>query len=106
MAIYQGPVTSYDLSIQSPNVGTNYKSVIHLRGTFGLGFLCFVPEGGSLGQNRKRPGQNAFDVYYWMSSWMHFVDALRNEKPLTFFYDDSNNTAVLQTGDEPVGEAE
>jgi hypothetical protein len=106
MSIYQGSVTTYDLTIQSPNVFTNYKSVIHVRGDFGLGFLYFVPEGGQLGTNRKRTGQNVFDVYYWMGSWTHFVDALRNEKPIFFYYDDSTNTAVLRTTDEPVGEEE
>lgn len=31
---------------------------------------------------------------------------LRNENPVYFFCDDSNDTAVVKTSDEPVGEAE
>lgn len=106
MAVYQGTVTTYDMSIESPNVSTNYKSVIYLKGAFGVAFLCFVPEGGQLGTNQKRPGQNAFDIYYWMSSWAHFVDMLRYEKPVLFYYDDSTNTAVVRANNEPVGEKE
>jgi hypothetical protein len=106
MALYQGPVTTYDLVIQTPNQPTNYKNVIHLKGSFGLGFLYFVPEGGQLGTNKKRSGQNVFDIYFWMSTWMQFADLLRNEKPVQFFYDDSSNTASVQTGDEPIGEQE
>ncbi len=65
-----------------------------------------MPEGGQLGKNQKRPGANIFDVYYWMYSWPHFVDMLRNEKPIVFYYDDNYNTCQISTRDEPVGEAE
>jgi hypothetical protein len=106
MAIYSSVVNTYDLSIQTPNVPTNYKNVIHLKGTFGLAFLYFVPDGVALGTNKKRAGQNVFDVYYSMTTWSQYVDLLRHEKPVYFYYDDSNNTAVIKTSDEPVGEGE
>ncbi len=106
MTRYHSSVDTYTLKINSPNVHTNYKNVIYLRGAFGLAFLYFVPDGGALGTNRKRSGRNLFDVYYWMSSWSQCVDMLRNEKPVYFSYNDSNNTAVITTSDEPVGEEE
>jgi hypothetical protein len=96
-------VQSYDLSIQSPNVPTNYKSVIHLSGTFGLAFLAFVPDGGQLGTNGKRPSENAFDVFLPGSSWPNVVDALRHAKQVTFFFDDSGNTMEIQFGQQMVG---
>lgn len=95
-----------DFVIKSPNVHTNYKNVIHLKGDCGLAFLYFVPEGKVLGTNRIRMNQNICDVYYPMSSWAQCVDLLRNEKPVYFFYDDSNKTAVIKTSDEPIGEEE
>ena len=95
-----------EFAIDSPNVHTDYKKVIHLKGDFGVAFLYFVPEGETLGTNRKRAGQNVFDVYYSMSTWSQCVDLLRNEKPVYFYYDDSNNTAVIKTSDEPIGEEE
>lgn len=106
MAIYRSVVTAYVLKIESPNVHTNYKNVIYLKGAFGLAFLYFVPDGVALGVNRKRPGQDIFDVYYSMPAWSQCVDLLRNEKPAYFSFDDSNNTAVITTTDEPVGEGE
>lgn len=106
MAIYSSTVDTYVLSIKTPNVHTNYKNIMYLKGDFGLAFLCFVPEGGTMGTNRKRSGRNVFDIYYPMSTWAQSVDLLRNEKPVYFFYDDSSNTAVIKTSDEPIGEEE
>ncbi len=106
MAIYRSAVDTYVLNIVSPNVFTNYKNVIYLKGAFGLAFLCFVPEGTALGANRKRANVNVFDVYYSMSTWSQCVDLVRNEMPIYFQYDDSDNTAVISTTNEPIGEAE
>ena len=106
MAIYQGQITDYTLVVNSPNISVNYKSYITMRGAFGTVIVYFVPEGGQLGNNAKRAGQNLFDVYFWMSSWAHIVDMLRNESPVTLFYNDSYNTLQLTTGSEPIGEGE
>jgi hypothetical protein len=45
-------------------------------------------------------------VHDWMSSWHQFIDLLRNEKPVFFFYDDDSKTAELRTNKEPVGDSE
>ena len=42
--------------------------------------------------------------FYWDSAFT--VDLLRNEKPVFFQYNDTNNGAILGTGSEPVGEVE
>ena len=97
MTEYQGNVHSYVLDIQSPNNPYNHKSVITLHGTFGLAILYFVPQDGQLGENQKRAGQEIFDIYYWIDSWPHFTDLLRNEKPVHFLYDNSNNTAQIRS---------
>ncbi len=104
MAIFQCTVNAYDLSIQSPTGSTQYEGVIHLRGAFGLAFLHFVPDGVALPSNRKRPGQHAFDVYYRMSLWTFVVDMLRNEKQVTLFFDEADNSAIFSAGREAVGE--
>ena len=95
MTQYQGNVQKYVLDIQSPNSSYNHKSAISLHGAFGLAILYFVPQDGQLGQNQKRAGQDIFDIYYWMDSWPHFTDLLRNEKPVHFQYDNSINTAQI-----------
>lgn len=106
MATYSSAVDTYVLKINTPNVHTSYKNVIYLKGDFGLAFLYFVPESETLGTNRKRSGRNVFDVFYRMSTWSQYVDLLRNEKPVYFYYYDSNNTAVIKTSEEPIGEEE
>jgi hypothetical protein len=97
MTQYQGDVQSYALEIQSPNNPYTYKSAISLHGPFGLAILYFVPQDGQLGKNQKRAGHDIFDIHYWMDSWPHFTDLLRNEKPVHFQYDDSNNTAQISS---------
>jgi hypothetical protein len=97
MTQYQGNVQSYVLEIQSPNSPYNQKRVISLHGAFGLAILYFVPQDGQLGKNEKRAGQDIFDIYYWMDSWPHCTDLLRNEKPVQFQYDDSNDTAQIRS---------
>ena len=97
MTQYQGNVQSYVLEIQSPNNPYTYKSAISLHGAFGLAILYFVPQDGQLEKNQKRAGQDIFDIYYWMDSWPHFTDLLRNEKPVQFQYDDSNDTAQIRS---------
>lgn len=106
MAGFKGQINKYGLSVQTPNVFTNYKRVIDVNGKFGLGFLYFVPAGGKLGQNKKRDGKDVFDVYFWMEDYAALTDMLRNEKPVYFFYNTDNNTCVIKTGDEKVGEME
>ena len=106
MTQYQGNVQSYALEIQSPNSPYDQKGVISLHGAFGLAILYFVPQDGQLGKNQKRAEHDIFDIYYWMDSWPHFTDLLRNEKPVVFLYDDSDNTALIRSMMEPVGEAE
>ena len=107
MADYSGAIDTYALNIQSPTVGTNYKRVMYLKGSFGLAFVYFVPSGGRLGTNKKRDSTNdVFDVYFWMDDWDAIVDVLRNEDSTGFYYWGSNNTAQIYTGDEPVGEEE
>lgn len=106
MANYYGKIDTYTLKIETPNVHTNYKRVLYLKGSFGLAFVYFVQEGGQLGTNRKRPDRNVFDVYLWESAWNAVVDIVRNEKPVSFYYNSDSNTAYLYTGDEPIGEEE
>ena len=97
MTQYQGNVQSYVLEIQSPNSPYDQKGVISLHGAFGLAILYFVPQDGQLGKNQKRVEHDIFDIYYWMDSWPHFTDLLRNEKPVQFQYDNSNDTAQIRS---------
>jgi hypothetical protein len=109
MTVYQGEVKRYGLLISTPHSQGPTKSFISLdMEAVGTASLNFVPQGGTLGTNQKRPGTTTplFDIWYWMDSWPHFVDMLRNEKPVFFVFNDSLQAASLKTGWEPTGEAE
>jgi hypothetical protein len=106
MARYSGGIDTYNLDLNTPNRPVNYRRVMHLKGSFGLAHLYFVPEEGQLGTNKKRPGKDTFDVYFWESAWDPIVDMLRNEKPITFWYHSDGDVAGIGTGNEPVGEEE
>jgi hypothetical protein len=51
---------------------------------------------------------NYFAFYYHHNQLDHLIDMLRNEKPITVFFNDDNGFANsrISTSDEPVGEGE
>ena len=51
---------------------------------------------------------NYYAFYYHHSQLDHLVDMLRNEKPISVFFNDDNgfNNSRISTSDEPVGEGE
>ena len=105
MAVFSGEIETYTVNVLSPK-HYNGRRLMNLRGSFGAAILWFYPEDAALPDNRKRSGQNTFDVYYPMSSWSALLDVLRNESPVYFSYSDSSNAAQIYTGREPVGEEE
>jgi hypothetical protein len=50
----------------------------------------------------------SFEFYYHHSQLDHLIDMLRNEKPVTVFFNNDNGFANsrISTTDEPVGEGE
>lgn len=54
----------------------------------------------------EKVGKKHFFVYLRAEKYPAFIDIMRNEKPLFFFYDFDNNQAYITTSDEPVGEGE
>lgn len=51
---------------------------------------------------------NYYSFYYHHSQLPHLIDMLRNEKPVTVFFNNDNgfNNSRISTSDEPVGEGE
>jgi hypothetical protein len=105
MAFYFGMIDTYFINLSSPKPYGS-RRLMNLNGAFGKAILRFLPEGDPLPDNKKRPGQDVFDVFYHMDSWAAILDVLRNEKPVYFHYNDTNNFAQIYTGREPVGEEE
>ena len=51
---------------------------------------------------------NYYAFYYHHHQLAHLIDMLRNESPVSVFFDDNNgfNNSRISTTDEPVGEGE
>ena len=105
MAVFFGEIDTYFVNLLSPKQ-YNGRRLINLRGSFGTAVLWFHPEDAALPDNRKRAGQDIFDVYYHVSAWAPLIDVLRNESPVYFTYSDTSNAVQIYTGQEPVGEEE
>ena len=105
MATHFGKIDVYFTNVLSPKPYAG-RRLMNLKGTFGKAILWFLPEGTPLPDNRKRAGQDVFDVYYHIGDWDAILDVLRNETPVYFNYQDTSNAAQIYTGDEPVGEEE
>lgn len=61
-----------------------------------------------LGKNHVEGKDNhkLFHIYVNSSLYPNWIDILRNESPLFFYYDYDRNFAYITTTDEPVGEGE
>ncbi len=105
MTVYFGEIDTYFVNVLS-HVPYGGRRLMNVNGSFGKGILWFYPEDMSLPDNRKRPDQDVFDVYYRLDAWDAILDLLRNESPVHFNYSDSSNSAQIYTGHEPVGEGE
>jgi hypothetical protein len=106
MANYGGKINSYTAKVTSPNNSSSLvNSGMTLSGDFGVAFLYFVWEENQLGVNRKT-ADGAFEVYYRMEAWAPIIDLLRNEDSTGFFFRGTDNSAMIYTGKEPVGEEE
>ena len=51
-------------------------------------------------------GTYTFYCHFRVEKYHAFIDILRNEKPLYFFYNFDSNQCYVTTSDEPVGEGE
>ena len=105
MAVFSGEIETYTVNVLSPKQ-YNGRRLMNLAGSFGTAILWFHPDDAALPDNRKRSGQNLFDIYYSMSCWTAVLDVLRNESPVYFNYSDTSNAAQIYSGREPVGEEE
>lgn len=86
-----GEQTDYNIDISIPSG----KVRLHFGGDF-------MKDNSYVEKN----GKYFFHVYLAIEKYPSFIDILRNEKPLFFFYDLELNLSYITTSDEPVGEEE
>ena len=84
----------------------SYDYSIHIKLKAGLAIIRF--KNGKLKKNKSsKIGKNTlYEVYCNSERYLAFIDVLRNEKPLFFYYHQKNNASYITTSDEPVGENE
>jgi len=98
---------SYKVTLYSNTTSNHELYAIHLRVPSGEAILKFVD--GSLGTNSYTETVNnhsKYVMYFHASRFSAFVDILRNEKPLFFYFNITENQGYITTSDEPVGEGE
>lgn len=86
---------------------SNVEYKIHIKIPSGHIFLWFVK--GHLKTNEVvtvAGGRRILNCYFRSDRYPHFIDILRNEKPLFFYYNRDDMTCYITTSDEPVGEGE
>lgn len=100
---------------------TFYKVFLYGRNVFGektdFGIQIKVPSGLAVLRftrdytlknscTKKENGKYEFLIYLRVEKYAAFIDILRNEKPLYFFYNFDTDQSYITTSDEPVGEGE
>lgn len=97
----------YKVTLYS-NTNDNHESyAIHLKVPSGEAVFKFVD--GELGPNSHLETVNnhsKYCLYFKSDRFASFIDILRNEKPLFFYFDKDINQGYITTSDEPVGEGE
>jgi hypothetical protein len=100
-------VLHYKVSLYSRNAGgerTDYG--IQFRVPSGIAILRFTRDYEIQNSVEKKGKSNIYHVYIRAEKYPAYIDILRYEKPIFFYYDLANNLSYITTSDEPVGEGE
>jgi len=87
--------------------GIENDASIHFNIHSGVAVIRFL--NGSLPKNEvftKDNGTKLFKVHAPAANYAFYIDIMRNEGPLFFFYDFKDNVSYITTSEEPVGEGE
>lgn len=109
MASISANVTQYSVKIPAQaNNRSRYEAIIYLNTSAGTAFLYFYPNENPLPDNRIRiqHGRPTFYVYYHNSHLHEVIRDLRNERPISFSFNEESLYSTIRTGNEPLGEGE
>lgn len=88
---------------------TGIRAIIVLVGANLTAYLSFFADNAAipnLSSANTASGQQQCYVGYPYSQYAGVIDLLRNEKPISFFFNEANGVAYVTTSTEPVGEGE
>jgi len=94
--------TSYKVFLLT---GLSDVAAIHIRIPSGIAVIRFSDNSESNSMVEEN-GKRIYKIHAASSQYSHFIDVLRNEGPLFFFYDTDENVSYITTSQEPVGEGE
>jgi len=86
--------------------GIDNDFAIHIRLPSGIAVIRFMSKSMKNSMESQDNGKKIFKVYAPKENFSAYVDILRNESPLFFFYDLDDNVSYITTTEEPVGEGE
>jgi hypothetical protein len=87
--------------------GIENDASIHIKIPSGIAVIRFLHD--KLPDNKvvtKDDGSKIFKIHAPAVNYPFYIDIMRNEGPLFFFYDFKENVSYITTTDEPVGEGE
>jgi hypothetical protein len=87
---------------------TTGKTNLILKGAGKTCSVWFVEDPAATLPPAAEVAANYYAFYYHHSQLPHLIDMLRNEKPITVFFNNDSgfNNSRISTSDEPVGEGE
>jgi len=94
----------YKVFLVSGNVN---EASIHIKLPSGVAVIRFLH--GKLPSNEvvtKDESKKLYKVHASANNYPFYIDIIRNEGPLFFFYDFDDNLSYITTSEEPVGEGE
>ncbi len=79
---------------------------IHMNIPSGNAILRFTRDYTLENYCEEKNGKKTFYVFLRVEKYPSYIDIMRYEKPLFFFYDFDSDESYVTTSDEPVGEEE
>lgn len=86
--------------------GIGNDFAIHIKLPSGIAVIRFMDSSKKNSVETRDSGKRIYKVYSGKENFSAYIDILRNERPLFFFYDLDDNVSYITTTDEPVGEGE
>ena len=82
------------------------KTNLILRGAGQTCSVWFVEDAAADLPLARQAAPNYYLFYYHHHQLEHLIDMLRNESPITVFFNDDGINSRISTTDEPIGEGE
>ncbi len=98
--------TTYKIFLYNNISEQNANCGIQIKLNSGIAYLHFMRSNLPNNQIISKGNFNDYHCYVSLDKFAHYVDILRNEKPLYFYYKHNDNLSYVTTSDEPVGEEE